>query len=102
MDGELKLYHWKNYGGNVMGRLDIERQERLEPQRMESTKILLEDMGCKVEPLEAHPDQAYKVTLPDGRMIQFWPYSGWFSGKGIGSGRGFAKLKQAIKTKEAK
>lgn len=33
----------------------------------------------------------------NGNLITLYPYSGWFSGKGIVQGRGIAKLLQQLK-----
>jgi hypothetical protein len=77
-----------------MARLDQDRQNRLEPQRMESTRKKLVSLGCKVT--MAYDGKAWDVTFPDGRFVRFWPYSGWFSGKKGLQGRGFAKLLDAI------
>jgi len=62
---------------------------------MESTRDVLIGMGCKVGPSE--DGKGYRVTLHDGRIVLFWPYSGWWSGKGIGQGRGFKKLLSTIR-----
>jgi len=73
-----------------MSRLNEERQLTLEPQRMESTRKALEDLGCQVEQIS---NSTMKITTPTGFPVAFWPYSGWFSGKKpVGSARGFSKL----------
>lgn len=71
-----------------MARLNIERQELLEPIRMKTCQEKLESLGFIVR-----NDGATKLTFSyNGNIISFWPYSGWHSGKGIKPGRGFAKL----------
>ncbi len=79
-----------------MSRLDEQRQEELEPQRMEWTKKQFEGMGYKIDDIELNGGKGFTITTPKGLSIQFWPYSGWWSGKGIGQGRGFSKLVKAI------
>lgn len=70
-----------------MVRLDRERQERLEPKRIESCKQKLESMGFYVE--QNHTALVFEFK---GSKIQFWPYSGWHTGKTIKDGRGFENL----------
>lgn len=72
----------------MSGRLDQEREERLQPQRMESCKTTLEEMGYEVKSFGGDRlEFQYK-----GNTIKFWPYSGWHSGRGIKDGRGFNHL----------
>ena len=75
-----------------MTRLDIERQLRLEPKRIASTKKKLESLGFDVE---EHRDGKLTFVF-NGSTIQFWPYSGWHSGKTIEDGRGFYKLYKQV------
>lgn len=75
-----------------MARLDIERQQELEPKRIYETKTVLEEKGFRVIQYGTRLEFEYK-----GSKIMFWPYSGWHSGKTIKDGRGFKKLiKQLI------
>ena len=70
-----------------MARLNIERQERLEPERIAHAVRRIEQLG-------------YTITLRDNKKIQFthkgktvtfFPYSGWATGKTIQDGRGLDK-----------
>lgn len=70
-----------------MARLDQERQSKLEPKRISDCKAKLEDMGFEVEQSHVQLNFMYK-----GHKIQFWPYSGWHTGKTIQDGRGFGHL----------
>lgn len=76
-----------------MSRQNIERQSQLEPYRIEVAKESLEACG-------------YKIINEDDTKIQFrykynvitlFPYSGWYTGKGIKDGRGLANLLKELK-----
>lgn len=84
-----------------MARLDIERQERLEPQRIRSTAEKLRELGFTVDfgGLTEYDIYGYTV-VGKGLKFDFYPYSGWWSGRGIGSGRGFKKLLKKLKEVE--
>jgi hypothetical protein len=69
-------------------RLNQERQEKLEPLRMLRAKNELEKLGFKIE-------QRGKTLLTfqyKGSTIQYYPYSGWATGKTIKDGRGLKHL----------
>lgn len=70
-------------------RLNQQRQKELEPKRIEFAKKELEKLGYVVTQFDKEIEFNYK-----GNVIKFFPYSGWYSGKGIGHGRG---IKQLIK-----
>lgn len=74
-------------------RLDQEREERLQPKRMTTCQEKLEELGFVVKSngLDMLEFEYNENT------IQFWPYSGWHSGKGIKDGRGFGKLMEQLK-----
>lgn len=72
----------------MSNRLNQEREAELQPKRMESCKAKLVELGYNVKIV----DHTQLQFTAKGNRIDFWPYSGWFSGKGVGSGRGFAKL----------
>lgn len=76
----------------MSGRLNQEREAELQPKRLASTKEKLEQLGYTVEVVD-HTQIRFKHN---GNRIDFWPYSGWFSGKGVGSGRGFGRLLRAL------
>lgn len=76
-----------------MSRLDIERQNKLEPKRINETIEVIKSLDIEV----------YNVTKTsfqfqyNGSPITFFPYSGWHTGKTINDGRGFYKLLKQIK-----
>lgn len=81
-----------------MARLDIERQNRLEPKRIAEAKKRIEQLGYSV-------DVCDKTKLSfsfRGNTVCYFPYSGWHSGKGIKDGRGLTNLLRQIKEKPAK
>lgn len=67
----------------------LERRQKLEPSRVEHATNKLMKIGCEV---------AYsgydKCLFFDYKGVRgrFYPYKGWYSVKGIGSGRGLKKL----------
>ncbi len=75
-----------------MARLDIERQNKLEPKRVSFAKEQIENMGFDVEVLKTEIRFLY-----NGNTIKFFPYSGWASGKGIKPCRGLKNLLNQIK-----
>lgn len=73
-------------------RLNQEREKKLEPLRLASCKKKLESLGFEVEQCSS---KLLTINL-DGNFIHFWPYSGWFTGKGVKDGRGFKNLIKQI------
>ncbi len=74
-------------------RLDIERQKRLEPERIEFAKKQLAKLGINVL---TGVDKSLIWFYFKGACIKFYPYSGWHSGKSIKDGRGLNKLLKQI------
>lgn len=72
----------------MSNRLDQEREERLQPKRMETCKAKLEELGFII----TQEDHTKLVFNYKGSQVQFWPYSGWHTGKAIIDGRGFSHL----------
>jgi len=79
----------------MSNRLDKEREQRLQPERMDYAVKEIEKLG-------------YAITYRDKTRIQFgfmdsyvtlFPYSGWHTGKTIKDGRGIEKLLAQIKPK---
>lgn len=79
----------------MSNRLNQEREVELQPKRITSCTKSLQGLGFTVK------DGTNSLGLPDptkidveghGIKFQFWPYSGWWSGKRLGSGRGYKKL----------
>lgn len=76
-----------------MARLNIERQKELEPSRMDHAKCQIEKFGYSIiEQTNTTLKFEYK-----GNVITLFPYSGWFTGKGIKDGRGINKLIKQIR-----
>lgn len=74
-------------------RLNQERQADLEPKRMEYAKSQLKALGCEIiQETSNRLDFMFK-----GAKIQFYPYSGWHTGKTVKDGRGWKKLYNQIK-----
>ena len=79
-----------------MARLDIERQQRLEPQRIEYAVRRIEELGYAV----TERDNVKIKFLFKGKPVTFYPYSGWATGATIIDGRGLRKLLKQIEIKE--
>jgi len=76
-----------------MSRLDLQRQKRLEPKRMEEAKRRI---GAKIPKLYGQTSNSISFDYK-GQKVVYYPYSGWASGKSIKDGRGLENLlKQLI------
>lgn len=76
-----------------MTRLDTERQNRLEPKRIEYAIQQIQKLGFEVNKVSDHEiNFQYK-----GHIIKFFPYSGWATGSTIKDGRGPNKLLLQLK-----
>lgn len=71
-----------------MARLNIERQERLEPERIAYAVERLEEMGYTI----THRDNTRIQFIHRGHPVTFFPYSGWATGRTIKDGRGLKNL----------
>lgn len=78
----------------MSGRLDQEREERLNPQRMQFCQEKLEAAGFQVT---VRGDKQLEFEFK-GAIVRFWPYSGWASGRTIKDGRGFDKLMAQVRS----
>lgn len=76
-----------------MARLDIERQIEETPKRKEFARKQLEKRGYEITD---ESDSWLKFEYK-GNTITLFPYSGWWTGKGIGSGRGLMKMLAKLK-----
>lgn len=76
-----------------MGRLDIERQQKLEPKRIETAIKLLQDLGIEIEEQNETVIKFYHKSF----IVTFFPYSGWHTGKSIQDGRGLINLLKQLK-----
>ena len=77
----------------------LEHREPIEKDRTEHARRQLEDLGFSVTAL---PEQKALTFLFNGNAITFYPYKGWFSGKGVTSGRGLKNLLNQLKPKTDK
>lgn len=75
-----------------MGRLDKERQQKLEPERINFAINELSKLGIQVQ-VETNTMISF---LFEGQTIHYYPYSGWHTGKGIKDGRGWKNLKKQL------
>ena len=73
-------------------RLNQEREQRLQPERIKSAKAEIERLGFVIQ-FEDNTSLKFQYL---GNLITFFPYSGWFSGKGIKDGRGLKNLLEQI------
>lgn len=69
------------------------RRGRLEPGRWQRAKNLLAGKGYMIE--ESLEQKCLRFPYK-GNIVTFWPYTGWFSGKGIRDGRGIDNLIKQI------
>ena len=69
-------------------RLNQEREQKLQPERIKSAKAEIERLGFVIE----YEDETTLKFNYLGNMITLFPYSGWFSGKGVKDGRGLKNL----------
>lgn len=76
-----------------MGRLNLDRQQKLEPLRVNFSIQKLQDLGFIIC-LEDETQITFKYKK---NLIYFFPYSGWYQGKGIQSGRGLFNLLKQLK-----
>ena len=77
----------------MSNRLDKEREEMLQPERMEYAIEQLTKLGYT-------PTYIDKTRIEFGYMderVTLYPYSGWHTGKSIKDGRGLQKLLNQIK-----
>lgn len=80
----------------MSSRLDQEREEQLQPARVQSCKKKLESLGFKVT-LEGETKLVFDYK---DSPVNFFPYSGWHSGKTIQDGRGFSNLLKQLKASD--
>ena len=76
-----------------MSRLDQDRQDRLEPKRIDRAISEIEALGLDVD----YKDEKCIKFLFKGSEIVYFPYSGWASGKTIKDGRGLRNLLKQLK-----
>ena len=71
----------------MSNRLNQDRENKLQPLRMDKAVSELEKRGFTVTHNETRIDFMY-----DGHKVLFFPYSGWASGSSIKDGRGLKNL----------
>ena len=67
-----------------------EERKKIEPSRMKFAQEQLKLNGIQYQILD-------KQTILVDDYVKFYPFTGWYSGKGIGSGRGIKNLIKRIK-----
>ena len=76
-----------------MARLNIDRQQKLEPERVQYAKEKITALGYTVS-FQSDTEIRFEYK---GSLIHFFPYSGWHTGKTIQDGRGLNKLLKQLK-----
>lgn len=76
-----------------MARLNIERQEKLEPKRLQYAKEKITGLGFEI--IEEGENTLRFVFK--GAVITYFAYSGWATGKTISDGRGLDNLLKQLK-----
>ena len=77
-----------------------ERRKSLEPDRMRYALALCLEAGYVADWNDN--ERAMYIYNKDDRenhIVKLYPYTGWWSGKGIGSGRGIHKLIEKLDNK---
>lgn len=73
-----------------------DRRNKFESSRMKFAMKTLEDIGYETTEVN---HQSFTINV-DGNTVRVFPYTGWFSGKGIKDGRGIQYLKKQLMEKE--
>ena len=71
----------------------MEIKNELQPKRIDFAKNELEKLNIEI----IFEDKTTLQFMFNGAKITFFPYSGWFSGKGIKDGRGIFNLLKQLK-----
>lgn len=77
----------------MSSRLNQEREKKLQPIRMKHAVLEIEKLGITI----THSEDTRIEFLFKGRLVTFFPYSGWHSGKTIKDGRGLQHLLDQIR-----
>lgn len=78
---------------NAMKKERKERRKSLEPSRVQYATGLLTEAGFVVDwDCSERALYIYRHNRGNNAIARLWVYTGWWSGKGIGSGRGVHKL----------
>lgn len=76
----------------MSNRLNQERQQHLEPRRMQYAIDQLSEHDVHI----IHMGEKSLKFLFKGHPVTFYPYSGWFTGKTVQDGRGIDNLLKQI------
>lgn len=76
-----------------MARLNQERQQTLEPKRREMAIQEIEKLGIKI----TCADTDHLEFIWKERLVKYFVYSGWATGKTIKDGRGLENLLKQLK-----
>ena len=78
---------------DIMKKERKERRKSLEPSRVQyATDLLIEARYAVAWDVGEKAIYIYKANDRKNHIAKLYPYKGWWSGKGIGSGRGVHKL----------
>ena len=72
----------------MSNRLNQEREALLQPKRIDAGLAELKKLGIQI----VGTDDTKLVFMWNGHQVQFFPYSGWHTGKTIKDGRGLKHL----------
>ena len=72
----------------MSSRLNKEREKILQPRRMGKAKYKIRDLGFTI----IFSDETQLQFMYKGEKVNFFPYSGWHTGKSIIDGRGLYRL----------
>lgn len=75
----------------LLKEIRLKEREAIEPTRFEYAVDTLMDAGHRVG---RNPKDGKSFIVNE--TITIWPYTGWWSGKGVGSGRGVHNLVKAL------
>lgn len=77
----------------MSNRLDKQREAELQPKRMATAKMAIQNLGYVIE---KETDTMLSFIYKEHEVL-FYPYSGWHSGRSIVDGRGIKHLLNQIK-----
>ncbi len=77
----------------MSNRLDKEREQKLQPERMEYAIREIEKLGYVIE----HKDMTKIQFIFKDHYVTLYPYSGWHTGRSIKDGRGIDNLLKQLK-----
>lgn len=75
-----------------MSRLNIDRQQQLEPARMKHAIEEITKLGYEIT---FQSSTELQFTFKD-KVVRYFPYSGWHAGASINDGRGLKNLLKQI------